>query len=154
MSAALKQAAVDEALELSYLFRQNAALSRGLPDCKRLSAILTPDEPPVPQEPPVVNITNQLPTPAEMVKDSPSPGLGAASSVVGQSLLRRAAPLILAAVATGISLPVGISSLVNYFQEAPVVTAPTEQQKDTNLLQYLQDNGYHLEDKSKWQMNP
>jgi hypothetical protein len=140
MSAEVQKAAINEALELSYLFRQNAALHNGLPDCKR-NTVNNLDEP-KPVEPPVVNITNQIPS-ATAASDPPSSGSTVADTVKS-SLLRRAAPWLLGGAAT-----IGGSALSAWWANRDKPAA-VEQVNDGSLLQWLQDNGKHLPEGEQW----
>lgn len=138
MSAELKQAVVNETLGISHLFAQNCALKYALPE-KPVKQQVGP-LPEAKVEPPVVNITNQIPA-APAANDSPSP-LGAAAAG-GKSLVRRAAPFLLTVAGAGLPAA-GLSYwLLKDRQPVPQVTAPAE--KDGSLLQHLEDNGFHLE---------
>lgn len=140
MSADVAKAAINEALELSYAFRQNAALKNGLPDCQknRIENLTVPK-----QEPPIVNITNQIPA-APAATDTPSPGATVAATVKG-SLLRRAAPWLLGAVAPFAGAALGY--MLGDKDKTPVI----QQNPDGSLLQYLEDNGQHLSEPDQWQ---
>ncbi len=139
MSAELQTAVANEALELSQMFRQNAALKHGLPDCRQAERITDIGDNP-PPAPPVVNITNQIPA-APAATNSPSPGLGAAQAQ-GSSLLSRAAPFLLttAGLLGGGGIGLGINSLMH----KPATTAEQPAAKDGDLLQWLQTQGRHL----------
>ena len=136
MSAELQTAIANEALELSHMFRQNAALKHGLPDVRGAERIASLDTEPAPKaEPPVVNITNQIPA-APAATSSPSPGTAAAPA--GSSLLRKAAPFL---IAGGLLGPAGYAAhaLLN-----PATPPATQTEQDGSLLQALQDKGLHL----------
>lgn len=142
MSAALKEAAINEALELSYAFRQNAALRNGLPDCKRIPFGGLEDEPPPKQEPPIVNVTAQMPAaPAATVQPSP----GETANAVEGSFLRRVAPWVIAAATGGFGVPL-LWSLTQHEPAKPPISSEAITQPapdDGSLLQYLQDHGFH-----------
>ncbi len=148
MSAELKTAIVNEALDLSNMFKQNCALKHGLPQVNSNRVTSLPDDPK--QEPPVVNITNNIPA-ATAATNTPSPGAGAVETVK-QSLLKTAAPFLLSAA-------VGSAAVPAYWwltqdEKAPVVQEETAPQpRDGSLLQYLQDQGLHLKEGSPWQTN-
>ena len=147
MSVALKQAAVDEALELSWLFRQNAALRAGLPDVKKTHAKLGDDPPPQPAPPPVVNITNQLPPTAG---NSPSPGATVVAAAKS-SLLRRAAPWLVATALGSAGLG-GLGGWLFSRGQTPVQPEPvTQAEQDRSMLQWLQDKGQHLKPGATWE---
>lgn len=141
MSAELQVAVTNEALELSHMFRQNAALKHGIPDChgaERISKAESPE--------PVIVQTAPAPEPAPAVDKSPSPGLGAAQPAQQASLLRRAAPfLATAAVAAGVPL---LALWHPNSNSAPPAAPPSVVQPSTStdgsLLQWLQDKGEHL----------
>ena len=129
MSAAIAEAAVNEALELSWLFRQNAALRHGLPDAKRTGGVRSIDD----QKPPVVNITNNIPPPAT----TPAATNTATPEV---SWIKKAAPYVLAATgAAGATLGAGYW-LLDRDHPQPVQQVPA----DGSLLEYLQQRGAHL----------
>lgn len=139
MSAAVQTAAINEALELSHMFRENSALRHGLPRCPAAQRIdeLT-DEPQPDPKPPVINITNNIP--AANAASSSSLGTDAAVTT-GRSLARAAAPYLLTALGAG-----GLAAGANYFladepTPPPVVQAAAPQ---GDLLQYLETEGYHL----------
>jgi hypothetical protein len=146
MSAAVKEAAVNEALELSYLFRQNAALRHGVPKCSGPQRVggLKDDEP----KTPVVNITNKIPA-ASAANESSSPGGGAADTVK-RSLLRTAAPFLLSAVVGSGVGPAAWWLLKK--DEPPPVVQPAEPDSGS-LLQYLQDQMLHVPEGEQWQTN-
>jgi len=144
MSAEVTTAVLNEAFELSHMFRENAALKHGLPNCPAAQRVKVEDQKTTPEvKPPVVNITNNIPANnIPVASDSPTPGEPGAVSVPSSSLLRAAAPWLLTAAGAG-----GIAAGVNYLLAdkppvAPAATQPTEQ--DGSLLQYLEDAGKHL----------
>lgn len=145
MSAAVREAVLNEALDLSYAFRQNAALKHGLPDCKQNRIANLPPEPA-----PQVNITNQIPAPEVKVENkieaasaapsNPSPGQStvAADTSRVKSLARTAAPWLIG-MAAGSGLPAAGWWLTKDNAPPPIV-----QQDDGSLLQHLEDQGFHL----------
>lgn len=142
MSAAAQQAIFDEAMELSYQFRQNAALKNGLPDCRRITAKL-PDDPPVKQEPPQVTVINQIPA-SEADKGTLTPG--AVAVPASSSLLRKAAPFLIGAA--GVGLPAGVYAWMN---QEPTPIVQQADQSDRSMLQWVQDQGGHLPEGEAWQ---
>lgn len=148
MSAEIQAAVINEAFELSQMFRQNAALKHGLPECAAAQRIKSlPDQPPPKQEPPIVNVINKLPA-ADAANDSPTPGEPGAASVPSSSLLRAAAPWLLTAVGAG-----GIAAGANYLMRDTPVDPPAaarSEPQDGSLLQWLQDRGQHLPEGDAW----
>lgn len=142
MTAALQTAVANEALELAYQFRQNAALKHGLPDCRRqtIGSVAGPANTTTEN---VAVTRTETTTAATTATDTPSPGGGAVPQPQ-QSLLRRAAPFIVTA-ATGAGLP-----LLAYYgfhkTQPPPEPPPIVQQApdDGSLLEVLQDRGLHL----------
>jgi uncharacterized protein HemX len=147
MSAELKTAVVNEALDLSHMFKQNCALKHGLPEIHSNRISKLTDDPPAKQEPPIVNITNNIPA-APAATNTPSPGAGAADAVK-QTLLGKAAPFLLSAA-------IGSAAVPAYWwltqdEKAPVVQDATEPQpRDGDLLQFLQSQGMHLPEGQPW----
>lgn len=133
MSAEVQTALINEVLEQAHMFRENATLKHGLTGCKPAQRVGTIEQPK--QEPPVVNITNNIPA-APAATPSSSPGTDAAVST-GRSLARTVAPYILTAVG-GAGLAAGANYLL---RDNPT---PVIQPDDGSLLQYLQDQGFHL----------
>ena len=138
MSAAVQTAAINEALELSHMFRENAALRHGLPRCPAAQRIDQLDEEtPKKPEPPVVNITNNIPA----APAAPHSSLGAAAAVTTGSLARAAAPYLLTALGAG-GLAAGASY---YLNDTPTpAVEPVEQPPTGDLFEYLQQRGDHL----------
>ena len=138
MSAvALQEALANEVLEHSHMFRQNAALNRGLPSCSPAQTVSLPDEKPAPPAPPIVHVY----TPEASTATATSlQGATGAAPTASRSLLKAAAPWLLTAAGAG-----GLAAGANYFMKdkppAPVVQ-PAD--KDGDLLQYLQSRGAHL----------
>lgn len=153
MSADVQTAVLNEAFELAHMFRENAALKHGLPNCpaaQRVKSLIEADQPD-PPPPPVVNITNNIPardstSAADAAQESPTPGDYGVASAKSGSLLKAAAPWLLTAATAG-----GVGAGVNYWlRDKPVVMpspAPVAQRaadQDGSLLQFLQDAGKHL----------
>lgn len=176
MSLAIQQGVMDELVELSWMFRQNAGLKNGLPDVKRLPVPRLTADPPQSSTttvkidetktttdttantgPTAVTPTvTPIQTPADTA-DTKSPSQGAtAADTDRSSLLRRAAPWLLATglAAAGFGVPLGWM-----LHKAPVTTSttivtptPTQiQSQNRSLLQWLQDHGKHLPGDAKWQ---
>lgn len=137
MSTEVAKAAVNEALELSYLFRQNAALKHGLPHCDKQKV----DS--VGESAPSINAVTEVPA-APAATDSPSPGSTAAAAVKS-SLLRRAAPWLLGGAATIASGALGA------WLASGDSTTVIEQANDGLLLPWLEENGKHLPEDQQWQ---
>lgn len=146
MSAEVRTAVVNEALEISNMFKQNCALRHGLPEkpTKQQVGRLTPD-------PPVqVNVENKIPVPevriennipaAPAASNSPSPGATVAAETGKRSLVKTVAPWLLSAAA-GFGVPPAYWWLTKG-EEAPA-TSPDEPQ-DGLLLPWLEDQGRHL----------
>lgn len=158
MSVAIQQGMMEELAELSWMFRQNAALKNGLPDVKRLPVPKLTDEPT--QSSTTVKIdetkteTKTDTSAATAATGSPSPGAAAAPNN-GKSLWSKAAPfLITGLVAAG--LPLGAAWMLGAFDKPKPTTtttiiAPTQTEaQDRSLLQWLQDHGKHLPGDAKW----
>lgn len=138
MTAELQTAVANEALELAYQFRQNAALKHGLPDCRRYALQGKPET--TPPERKETNAADATATEAAG-RATPSPGGGVATQPA-QSLWRRAAPFLLTA-ATGSAVPLAAYWALE--KEPPPITQPAPAAPtDGSLLQYLQDQGKHL----------
>ena len=143
MSASVQEAVANEALELSWLFRQNAALKNGLPDCKK-NTVTLPEQ----NANESISVTRTESTTAvEAANKSPSPGEGAAAEPKS-SLLRRAAPLLLG---TAIGAVPTTLLLWPKTQPPPAPTPQVEPVKDGDLLQWLQSQGRHLPGGEQWQ---
>lgn len=135
------QSLVEESLELSNMFRQNAALKNGLPECRRVS--VPKIDPTPPPAPPVVNVDVQ-PTPVvvqQVEAKSPSPGAPAAETAK-PSWLSRSAPWLLAGV-TGLGGSLATSWMSKDTPDAPAPAAVQQQKEQGWLLQWLQENGKH-----------
>lgn len=127
------------------MFRQNSAMQRGLPNCNPARTVASVEPPR--QDPPVVNITNQIP--AAPAAPSSSPGTVAVETT--SSLARTAAPYVLTALGAG-----GLAAGASYFlrdNPAPPVPVVQPAGNDGSLLQYLQDQGKHLPE-GAWPTNP
>lgn len=138
MSAAIKEAATNTVLRIAHLFEQNCALKHGLPKVdgpERVSGLK--DVPPPKQEPPIVNITNEVPA-APAAPNSPSPGATVAADTDKHSLARTVAPWLLSA-AVGAGLPTGYW----WFSKDEETSLETPSERDGSLLQWLEDNFQH-----------
>lgn len=144
MSAEVQTALVNEVLEQAHMFRQNAALQRGLPGCSPARSVGTVERPK--QEPPVVNIVNEIP--AAVAAPSSSPGTVAVAAA-NRSLAQAAAPYILTALGAG-GIAAGASYLMRDTAPPPSVQPATN---EGSMLQYLQDRGMHLPG-GTWPTNP
>ncbi len=128
MSATLQTEIANEALALSHQFRENLALKHGLPK---------------PNGPQRVSL-DQPYTAAPAASGSPSPGATVpATAKVDKSLVSRVAPWLLTAAIGG---PLGALAYSALTKDTPVV----EQPKDGSLLQYLEDQGFHLPEGDTW----
>lgn len=148
--SAIQTAAANVVFGIADQFRQNCSLKHGLPKVPVLERI--GDEPQTTSE--NVTISRTETTTDATAKESPSPGEGAAADT-RSSLLRRAAPFILTAAAgAGVPLLTLLKPQDRNTPPAPVIVQPTEQTKDGSLLQFLQDQGYHLPGGEQWQTQP
>lgn len=126
-------------------FRQNCSLKHGLPKMPVLERV--GDEPMSTSEDVTISRTETTET---TVKESPSPGDGAAAVAQGSPWVR-AAPLLLTAAVAG-----GIPSYLLWNKQTPAtaqpapVVQPTQETKDGDLLQWLQSQGKHLPE-GTWQ---
>lgn len=135
MSAEVQVAVVNEALKLSDMFRQNAAMRHGIPRVNGPERINRLEESQTAPAQPAVT-----PTHTEAA-DTPSPsGAVAAADTRSRSLLSRAAPFLVGG-ALASAVPAGWM-LGDYFHadDPPDVVQPA----DGDLLQWLQRNGRHL----------
>ena len=146
--SAIQTAAANTVLRIANLFEQNCALKHGLP--KYGGPDRVEDVPPsvVQTNSENVSVTKTETSTAETVRESPSPGEGAAA-VTPSPLWRRAAPLLLASAAIGSSVPTYLLWRQQQPQPTPIVQ-PAEQDKDGDLLQWLQSQGKHLPE-GTWQ---
>lgn len=142
MSAAQRTALIQHALDLGYMFRQNMAVKHGLPAPSR--AIFPAAEPDPP--PPLtlrLETTQPLATanPAEVTQSPPAVAVVPQPAANGWA--KNAALLAALAAGTG-----GLGTAAGYFMR-PSVSGPTinVQPNDQGLLQWLQEQGYHLPDK-------
>ena len=145
MSAELATAVVNEALDLSNLFRQNCALKHGLPEVNSNRISKLPDPPK--QEPPNVTINNQIPA-APAASNSPSPGAAVAADTDKRSLVKTVAPWLLGA-AIGTTGPLAYAWMTG---GSDAVKEEAARQKQS-LLDTLQNQGFHLDPErgAEWQ---
>ena len=170
MSAQLKNAAANTALRIANMFEQNCAFKHGLPKVggpDRIGDMTETEQAAIADE----NLRAQMARDLALAQlaaenskktnvekvENPTPGATAAAPV-GNGLLRAVAPYILAGVVGG--APVAayqwFSGTSKPHPTQPVAAPPVVQpvmpgppSKTGSLLQYLQDNGYHLEN-GKW----
>jgi len=147
--SAIQTAAANTVLRIANLFEQNCALKHGLPKSGGPDRI-EDAQPSVRQtNAENVSVTRTETTTADTVKESPSPGEGAAA-VTSSSLWRRAAPLLLTAGAAA-----GIPTFLLWTKQQPAIpptpaVQTTQETKDGDLLQWLQSQGKHLPE-GTWQ---
>lgn len=145
MSADMKTAVMQHALNMGDLFAQNAALVHGLPDKPpRPTLKVTPDGPltlRLETNQPLATATATA-HPAEVAPTSSPATAPVANSASGW--LKNAA-MIAALTATG----GGLGTAAGYFMRPAGGPTINVQQSDQGLLQYLQEQGYHLPAKGK-----
>jgi len=155
MSAAQQQlqtAVINEGLELSYLFRQNAALKNGVPKCTGPQRVDATDDPATPPPSTTTSTTDATTTSTTAVNsattDSPSPVSGQAADT-GKSFARTAAPYLIAAATAA----AGAGGTYWWMKPAVQVAAPIVQKANGDIYQYLQSKGFHLppDQQKQWQ---
>ena|SRR3990167_8703568 len=148
MSAAQRTALIQHALDLGYMFRQNMAVKHGLPAPSRA---MFPDAEPDPPQPLTLRLETTQPlatatataNPAEVSQPPAPPTAPAAPQPTANGWAKNAALIAALAAGTG-----GLGTAAGYFMR-PSESGPTinVQPNDQGLLQWLQENGYHLPDK-------
>lgn len=148
--SAIQTAAANTVLRIANLFEQNCALKHGLPKVGGPDRVEDQAPAVMQTNSENVSVTRTETTTADTVTDSPSPGEGAAA-VTSSSLWRRAAPLLLTTFAA-----VGIPTYLLLTKQQPAAAPSTvpiiqpAENKDGDLLQWLQSQGKHLPE-GTWQ---
>jgi hypothetical protein len=134
---------LQERLRISRLFRQNFCRKHGLtyPDAEEPVNvnINVKTEPPPAAPKPTTAETRPEPKPVESKPVEPKP-----ETKAEPWWKRYAVPLAAAAVLGGTGLGTIGGVLATRKPDPPAVVKPVERPKDGSLLQYLQDEGYHV----------
>ena len=145
MSADVKTALMQHALNVGHAFLQNAMWHRQLPDMPpRPTLKMTPDAP-------ISPLTLRLETnqPLATANATANPATVAplpppAQTAPANGWLKKAAAIAALAAGTG-----GLGGLAGYLMQPSSTGQTINVQSDQGLLQYLQEQGYHLPAKGK-----
>lgn len=130
MSAAIQVAAVQHALDVAQLYKDNCALSRGIPQALPRLRIAEETLPPATAQQPIVP---QIVTPPPAVQP------------VDQPVKRGDWILPTALTAASLLGGAGVGGLATYLlSPRSDSTTVIQQPQDGSLLQYLEDKGLHL----------
>lgn len=145
MSADQRTALLQHALNMGDLFAQNAALMRGLPDKPpRPTLRVGPD---LPLPPLTLRLETNQPLATANATANPAtvaPLPPPAQAAPASGWLKNAAMVAALAAGTG-----GLGGLAGYLMQPSSTGQTINVQSDQGLLQYLQEQGYHLPAKGK-----